>query len=144
MEVQTHPLPNGRKGEEYRLNGQLHNPNGPARREWNEAGVLICEEYYLNDRRHNPNGPAYRTWNEAGILLCEAYWLNGRWHNPLGPAILCYGDAGALTRKHYCLNGAFFWEDHWRDQTKPPEILAIISILHRPVASAIIQHYCRA
>jgi hypothetical protein len=78
------------------------------------------------------------------MLLSEEYWLGGRLHNAAGPAAFLYNDDGTLSEKYYYLEGHKLSEDDWRDQTKPPEILAIISLLHRPVASAIIQHYCRA
>ena len=63
--------------EEYRLNGELHNPNGPASRTWYENGEIKCEEYWLNGKLHDPNGPAYRSWYENGQIRCEEYWLNG-------------------------------------------------------------------
>jgi antitoxin component YwqK of YwqJK toxin-antitoxin module len=144
MEVKTRLLYTGGKKEEHYLNGRRHNPNGPAVREWNATGVLICEEYFFNGQQHNSLGPAYRRWNEAGTLLSEVYWLNDRLHNAAGPAAFLYNDAGTLSEKYYYLRSHKLSEDDWRDQTKPPEITAIISRLHYPVAQAIIQHYCCA
>jgi antitoxin component YwqK of YwqJK toxin-antitoxin module len=63
--------------EEYWLNDELHNPNGPAYRGWHENGQLARESYWLNDKLHNPNGPALRGWYENGQLAYEQYYLNG-------------------------------------------------------------------
>ena len=63
--------------EKYYLNGELHNPNGPAYRSWHANGRLWSEEYYLNGNPHNPNGPAYRSWYENGRLSYELYYLDG-------------------------------------------------------------------
>jgi hypothetical protein len=199
MKVKTYPFYGGGERIEYTLKGQLHNPNGPAVRELNKAGMLILEEYWLHNQLYNPSGPTCREWNKAGVLICEKYWLNGRLHNPngpalrmwnrvgvllheihylngkrhslLGPAIREWDDTGTLLREEYCvdgrrhndtgpahilyicampiekryyLKGVKLKEDDWRDQTKPPEIIAVISVLHRPIADAIIAHYCRA
>ena len=36
------------------------------------------EEYYtINGEYHNPNGPAYRSWHINGQLCSEQYYLNG-------------------------------------------------------------------
>jgi len=37
---------------------------------------LEYEAYWLNGERHNPDGPAYKSWYENGQLALEAYWLN--------------------------------------------------------------------
>ena len=65
------------QSEQYYLNGNLHNPHGPAFRSWYENGQLASEEYRLNGKRHNPNGPAFRSWYENGQLQYEQYRLNG-------------------------------------------------------------------
>ena len=63
--------------EEYWLNGNWHNPAGPAYREWYDNGQLLIEQYRLNDKLHNPAGPAYRSWRKNGQLKSEKYWLYG-------------------------------------------------------------------
>ncbi len=51
----------------WRLNGELHNLNGPAR-VWEDGS----EEYWINGDFHRIDGPA--------ILACDGYkeyWING-------------------------------------------------------------------
>lgn len=62
----------------YSLNGERHNPYGPAVKEWNDYGNLICEEYWLDGKRHNPDGPAYQSWYDNGELICKEYYLEGK------------------------------------------------------------------
>lgn len=144
MEVKIRSLPEGGKREEHYLNDRLHDPSGPAVRQWNGTGVLVGEEYWLDAMLHNEKAPAIREWGDAGMLIYEEYWLNGMEHNEEGPAILHYNDAGELIEKVYIFGGWKLSENTWRDQTKSWEILKVISILHRPVAQMIIEHYCRA
>jgi len=65
--------------ESYRLNGELHNPNGIAYRTWYKNGNIYIEEYWLNGKLHNPNGIAYKSWYENGNIWIEQYWLNGKY-----------------------------------------------------------------
>lgn len=142
MDVIIREYPSGHKVKEYRLDGNLHNPDGPAVLAWYN-GMLTQEEYWLDGELHNDEGPACITWNN-GVPIYKGYWLNGMIHNEEGPAILHYNDAGELIEKVYVLDGFRMSENQWRDQTKPWEILEVISILHKPVALAIIEDYCRA
>lgn len=34
--------------------------------------------WLLNGERHNPDGPAYRSWLPNGTLGREEWWLNGK------------------------------------------------------------------
>ena len=91
--------------EQYRLNGNLHNPNGPAFRSWYDNGQLKSEEYHINGNLHNPNGPAIRYWYKDGQLQYESYRLNGKIHNPNGPAYREWYENGQLASEEYWLNG---------------------------------------
>jgi len=47
--------------------------------EYYKNGQLSFESYWLNGECHNPNGPAYRCWHDNGKLHFESYWLNGEY-----------------------------------------------------------------
>jgi antitoxin component YwqK of YwqJK toxin-antitoxin module len=106
--------------EVYRLNGKLHNPNGPAYRSWHENGQLEYEEYRLNGKLHNPNGPAVRGWHENGQLWYERYWLNGKRHNPNGPALRSWHENGELRYEEYYLNGKELTKEQFEDKMNKP------------------------
>jgi antitoxin component YwqK of YwqJK toxin-antitoxin module len=106
--------------EEYRLNGKLHNPNGPAVRGWHENGQLWYEEYRLNGKFHNPNGPAYRRWYENGQLRHEAYYLNDKCYNLNGPALRAWHDNGQLWYEQYYLNGEELTKEQFEAKMNKP------------------------
>jgi len=90
---------------EYRLNGKLHNPNGPALRKFFEDEEIKVIEYRLNGKSHNLNGPAYEEYYENGNLRFRHHYLKGRLHNHDGPAFERYYGNGAPRYKAYFLNG---------------------------------------
>ena len=69
-------LENGTK--EWRLNGELHNENGPA---------IIRSDgskyWYINGKLHNKNGPAI-----IDIGGSKYWYINGERHNENGQAIM--------------------------------------------------------
>jgi len=70
---------NGRiKSKQYRLDGELHNPNGIAWKAWLNNGQLISESYWLNGKLHNENGIALTLWDFEGKLLAEEYLIQGK------------------------------------------------------------------
>ena len=93
--------------ERYYLNGKLHNPNGPAIKEYHDNGQLAYEEYYINNLRHNPNGPAFRSWFDSGNISFESYWINGERHRTDGPAIKEWYNTGRVSSTEYWLNGYY-------------------------------------
>jgi hypothetical protein len=78
------------------------------------------------------------------IATRAIYFSDGRPHKATGPAYLRYDDAGQIIKKRYYLHGVKLAEDEWRNQSKPPEILAVIARLHMPIAEAIAEYYCFA
>ena len=65
--------------EEYRLNGELHNPNGIAYKNWYRNGNICTEAYILNDKYHRENGIALKRWYSNGNKWSESYWINGKY-----------------------------------------------------------------
>ena len=62
---------------EYRLNGELHREDGPAK-EYTNGDKF----WYLNDKLHREGGPAIEYYNG------EKHWyLNGKRHRKNGPAV---------------------------------------------------------
>ena len=68
-----------KNSEQYYLNGQYHNHNGPAYRLWYENGQLCCEEYWVNGRLHNPNGMAICIMLKTGLVWDYQYWIEGEY-----------------------------------------------------------------
>jgi antitoxin component YwqK of YwqJK toxin-antitoxin module len=46
-------------------------------REYFDNGQLWHEEYWIDGELHNTNGPAYRYWDKNGKLTHDEYWVNG-------------------------------------------------------------------
>jgi len=63
--------------EQYKSNGQFHNPNGVAYRSWHENGQKKSEGYWLDGELHNFNGVAMRICLKNGEIFIEQYWVNG-------------------------------------------------------------------
>jgi antitoxin component YwqK of YwqJK toxin-antitoxin module len=71
--------PNGnKKSENYYLNNQYHNTNGPAGICYYEDGNKKSELYLLNNELHNENGPAEIYYHPNGDIKSEYYYLNDR------------------------------------------------------------------
>ncbi len=60
----------------YRLNGHLHNENGPAHIWYYENGNVRIRSYRLNGDRHNEKGPAIISYYRNGNIKEERYYLN--------------------------------------------------------------------
>ena len=60
----------------YYLNGEQHNPDGPAVIWYYESGEVEIERYYLNSKRHRTDGPAIIWYHESGVVREEYYWIN--------------------------------------------------------------------
>ena len=97
-------------GETYRVNGELHNPTGPACRNWHSNGQLRSEEYIVHGRYHNATVPACRSWYANGQLNKAAYWINGKRHNTTGPAYFHWNDPAYF---HWNDNGHLLTEEYW-------------------------------
>jgi antitoxin component YwqK of YwqJK toxin-antitoxin module len=138
--------PDGTIVEEYRLNGELHRDDGPARITNDAHGALI-EEFYRNGKLHRENGPArieqqpdgshygeywYRNGEqhcsdgpavierEADGSLAEEYWLNGQLHRDDGPAEIEYGPDGFIGYQSYWRDGTRL-KDAIQHDTEPPD-----------------------
>ena len=64
--------------KEYKLNGQFHNPNGPAFESYYQNGQLCYKEYWIKGKRHNPNGPSFERYFEDGQLEYKEYWIKDK------------------------------------------------------------------
>jgi hypothetical protein len=62
--------------EKYALAGSLHRLDGPAVREWSEAGFLTYEAFYIEGERYREDGPAQIWWREDGSVERVVYWLD--------------------------------------------------------------------
>jgi hypothetical protein len=89
---------------EYRLNGQLHNTDGPAvirkngrRKYWYIKGLL-----------HREDGPAIE-WTSG----YKAWWINGRRHREDGPAVE-YSNGN----KEWCLDDVQYTEKDFNNKIK--------------------------
>ncbi len=60
----------------YRLNGHLHNENGPADISYYENGNIRSEHYYFNGKYHNEKGPASIWYYKSGNIRSEFFYLN--------------------------------------------------------------------
>ena len=63
--------------EKWRLNGEFHNEEGPARIWYRGNGSVEWEEWFLDGKRHNEEGPAYIGYRRDGSVWREEWWLNG-------------------------------------------------------------------
>ena len=43
-----------------------------------DNGQLAFEKYYIDDKLHNPNGPAHKDWYYNGQLASEEYWIDDK------------------------------------------------------------------
>ena len=64
--------------EYFTLNGNFHNPDGPADISYYENGNKQCECFYLKSKLHNANGPAIITYFKNGIIRTQEYFFNGK------------------------------------------------------------------
>ena len=50
---------------------------------FHKDGKLCSEEHRLNGNLHNENGPAYCMWWKNGQIWYEGYWFNGKEYNKI-------------------------------------------------------------
>ena len=81
---------------------ELHREDGPARRRWNHAGVLVLEKWYKNNNLHREDGPADREWTKKGKIMKEVWYFNGDMHREDGPAYNIYHNAFNIASLYYC------------------------------------------
>lgn len=133
-----------KKGEEWRLNGLLHNENGPARtysngtKQYYKHGYLhrtdgpaveahhehfIKYVYYVDGMMHNENGPAYIERGNYSVLLKHFYM--DKLHNLQGPAILInylYKTKRTQDSKNYYIHGNYYTRDNYYKVIKTAKI----------------------
>jgi antitoxin component YwqK of YwqJK toxin-antitoxin module len=135
--------PNGNKDmEKHIVNGQLHNPDGPARVWWYKSGELCAENYRVNGRQHNLNGPAYREWYESGKLFREAYYVDDEPHNLNGPATRLLHESGTILQEEYYIGGCQYTPGQFAILlAKIAAVNTVLLAIHYPIRMHIQHHY---
>lgn len=128
------------EGKEYRVWGELHDLNFPARVVYYDSGKLRAEEYFVNDEYHRESGPALIYYLVNGNRFIESYYKNGKRHNENGPAVIQYIEnpqegakeikfseyfliEGGVPKKgphiiYYFKSGKRSREEYWNDQNQ--------------------------
>jgi antitoxin component YwqK of YwqJK toxin-antitoxin module len=79
-ELKEEFYPNGNVAyQEWLLDGQWHNEEGPARVSYYENGNLWRQVWYLNGRIHNKEGPARIGYYEDGKVMFKEWFLDGKY-----------------------------------------------------------------
>ncbi len=101
------------KKTEWRLNGQLHRENGPAR-EFSDG----TKSWYLNGKLHREDGPAH-VYSDG----TKSWYLNGKLHRVDGPARE-FSDG----RKEWWIDGINYTEAEFLVKTQPAKELTIAEV----------------
>lgn len=95
-------------------NGDRHNPIRPAVTEWYNDGITIREiQFWIDGQRHNPNGPAWKWFFPDGSIKGVAFWINGKKHNPNGPAMEQLDLDGTIYHREFWVNGKELTEEEF-------------------------------
>jgi antitoxin component YwqK of YwqJK toxin-antitoxin module len=65
------------KSQEWWINGELHNENGPSYIDYYENGQIELKSWKINGKSHNENGPAYIWYYENGEIELKSWYING-------------------------------------------------------------------
>ena len=90
--------------EMWRLNGNFHREDGPAKKIYYKNGMLKSEYWLINNNFHKEDGPAMIEYSENGMKTSEYWYKNDLFHREDGPAIICYNNNGEIEREEYYLN----------------------------------------
>jgi len=82
-------LDSGTIMEFYRINGELHNENGPACIKYiKKTKRILWEMYYINGKLHRVDKPARLTYAHDGTITHEVWYKNDEFHRLNGAAII--------------------------------------------------------
>jgi antitoxin component YwqK of YwqJK toxin-antitoxin module len=70
-------------------------------------GKVWQQEWYLNGERHNEEGPANIWFYDSGKVSFQSWYLNGNIHNEEGPARIRYYEDGKVDYQAWYLNGKY-------------------------------------
>jgi antitoxin component YwqK of YwqJK toxin-antitoxin module len=91
--------------QEWWLNGNRHNENGPAEIRYYENGQIKYQSWYINGKRHNVNKNASIHYYENCQIKYQAWYINGKYHNVNGPAYINYYENGQIYYYSWYING---------------------------------------
>jgi hypothetical protein len=75
--------------EEYRIEGQLHRPDGPASLEYCETtGRQLFAAYFHLGQMHRDGHPACCYYDDSGRLISEYWYCHGELHRDGAPAVI--------------------------------------------------------
>jgi len=80
-----------------------------------DNGELMWEEWSLDGEYHNDEGPAYIRYRRDGSVWWKEWRLNGKRHNEEGPAYIKYERDGSVRLIYWFLNGIRYTEEEWKD-----------------------------
>lgn len=105
---------------EYKLNGFLSFPYGPAHIQWYSTGSIKSIEWFNRNtkngkpEKHRLDGPACELWHENGHKRIEQWVSNDKLHRLNGPAIIHWDENGKLEREEWYREG-----EHSKLKNKP-------------------------
>ena len=85
------------------------------KKKFHENGELWREEWWLNGELHNEEGPATVNYRRDGSVIGKWWWLNGKLHNEEGPAYIGYKRDGSVWVKEWYLDGVQHTEEEWHE-----------------------------
>jgi antitoxin component YwqK of YwqJK toxin-antitoxin module len=93
------------KYQEWIINENHHNENGPARIRYYQNGKIDYKEWWINGKCHNENCPAFIRYYETGQIKSQIWFINGIPHNENGPTCICYFENGKSHSQQWYING---------------------------------------
>jgi hypothetical protein len=90
-----------------KVRDRLERADGPSRVIYDD-GILFMEEWRFEGIVHNPNGPAKILYNPDGSILMIEYYYHGELHRTDGPARI--DNSNGITREEWYNNGEFINE----------------------------------
>mgnify|MGYP000873933579 CR=1 FL=1 len=96
----------------------MRTENLTVKREWHKNGQISYEEYWINGEKHNTEGPAFRSWYKNGQIHSKVYWINGKLHNTEGPAFRSWDENGQISYEEYWINGEKLSKEECENEVK--------------------------
>ena len=94
--------------ETWYFEGEIHNPNGPAKICYNKDGSIFLTEFYIHGELHRVDGPAH-TLIQDGVTRME-YRQHDQLHRIDGPAFIVIGPDGVEREGGWYSHGEFIDE----------------------------------
>jgi antitoxin component YwqK of YwqJK toxin-antitoxin module len=93
-------------------------------------GNVIFQEWYLNGEIHNEEGPAYISYYANGTVAYQEWYLNGKWHNGEGPARIWYYEDGTVAYQEWFLDGKYLTKEDFTslDMIKRMDAFGLFSV----------------